>query len=219
MTAARVCLQWTVVVFNVLTLIIGGLAVAAAVYEYLYFSEGSVGHIDKWLQLGVAGALILSALIGCTGASVASIKVLVLYIILLLVMICAHIWKLAHYSESKQLAATEVYVIATWMQELERPGAMNQMQQEYECCGDKRFTDYTSLGLKVPKSCFHTEDGLHALYPYTEGCMVAVKRVYLQIYRYEKWVHCGLMAYEILGIVLAITLCCQLTNKTRRYNY
>jgi len=68
---------------------------------------------------------------------------------------------------------------------------------QYECCGDKGFSDYTSLNMKVPRSCFHTKDGIHALYPYGEGCMAAVKRAYLQIYRYEKWVHCGLIGYEV----------------------
>nr|AAM29604.1 RH51444p [Drosophila melanogaster] len=106
-----------------------------------------------------------------------------------------------------------------WMKELVHHGAMQDLQQEYECCGDKGFSDYTSLNMKVPRSCFHTKDGIHALYPYGEGCMAAVKRAYLQIYRYEKWVHCGLVGYEVVGIILGITLCCQLTNKTRRYTY
>lgn len=79
---------------------------------------------------------------------------------------------------------------------------------------------------------------MQALYPYSDGCMVAVMREHLKLYILEKWVHIGLIGYEvsesrvisrrcfrtllylqIVGIILAITLCCQLTTKTRRYAY
>ncbi|XP_033152241.1 protein late bloomer isoform X2 [Drosophila mauritiana] len=219
MPTVRVCLQWTSVVFSTLTLIVGVLAALAGVYELDKFDEGSAEHTEKFVQLGMAGALILAGLVGCLGAIFGSIKVMVVNLILLLALIASHIWKVSHYNETKQLDATEVYVMDLWMKELVHHGAMQDLQQEYECCGDKGFSDYTSLNMKVPRSCFHTKDGIHALYPYAEGCMAAVKRAYLQIYRYEKWVHCGLIGYEVVGIILGITLCCQLTNKTRRYTY
>jgi len=38
---------------------------------------GSTEHIDKYVQLGMAGALILAGLIGCMGAILGSIKVMV----------------------------------------------------------------------------------------------------------------------------------------------
>lgn len=60
--------------------IIGSLAALAGVYELLYqLEEGSAHHIDieKMVQLGIAGTLILAAIIGCTGAFLGSIKVLV----------------------------------------------------------------------------------------------------------------------------------------------
>ncbi|EDW74155.1 uncharacterized protein Dwil_GK21786 [Drosophila willistoni] len=219
MPTIRVCLQWTSVVFSLVTLILGILAALAGVYELQKFDEGSTEHLEKYIQLGIAGTLIVTSLIGCLGAFLGSIKVMVVHLIFLLILIGAHIWRLAHYNESKQLDATEVYVMALWMEELVHPGAMQTLQRTYECCGDKGAADYNSLSIAVPSSCFHVQEGLHALYPYSEGCMAAVKRAYLQIYRYEKWAHCGLIIYEILGIILGITLSCQLTNKTRRYNY
>ncbi|XP_017149737.1 protein late bloomer [Drosophila miranda] len=219
MPTIRVCLQWTAVVFNTITLIIGILAALAGVYELNRYDEGSAEHLQKFVQLGMAGTLILAAFIGCLGAFLGSIKVLVVHLTLLGILIVSHIWKLSHYNENKQLDATEVYVMALWMEELVHQGAIQQLQREFECCGNKGFGDYTSLNIKVPSSCFHTRDGLHALHPYAEGCMAAVKRAFLQIYRYEKWAHCGLIGYELVGIILGITLCCQLTNKTRRYAY
>ncbi|KAH8267148.1 hypothetical protein KR018_012406 [Drosophila ironensis] len=219
MPTVRVCLQWTSVFFNTVTLAVGIVAALAGVYELEHFNEGSAEHLEKFVQLGMAGALILAALIGCLGAFLGSIKVMVVHLVVLGLLIASHVWKLSHYNETKQLDATEVYVMDLWMKELVHHGAMQHLQQAYECCGDKGYADYTSLNMKVPRSCFHTKDGIHALYPYAEGCMAAVKRAYLQIYRYEKWAHCGLIGYEIVGIILGITLCCQLTNKTRRYTY
>ncbi|KAL7736651.1 hypothetical protein ACLKA6_015286 [Drosophila palustris] len=222
MPTVQVCLQWTAVVFNTFTLIIGSLAALAGAYELLYkLEEGSAEHIDidKLVQLVIAGTLILAAIVGCLGAFLGSIKVLVVHLVILGLLIAAHIWKLSNYNETKQLDATEVFVMGIWMKELTHPGAMYQLQRRYECCGDKGFSDYTSLKMRVPASCFHTEEGVHALYPYSDGCMTAVKRQHLNIYRLEKWAHIGLISYEIVGIVLAITLSCQLTTKTRRYTY
>ncbi|EDW01563.1 protein late bloomer [Drosophila grimshawi] len=222
MPTMRVCLQWSAVLFNTFTLIIGCLAALAGAYELLYqLDEGFTDHIDvnKIIQLTTAGILILAAIIGCTGAFLGSIKVLVVHMVLLVLLIGAHVWRLAHYNESKYMDATEVFVMDIWMKELSHPNSMQTLQHRYKCCGNKGFSDYTSLHMKVPYSCFHTEDGLHALYPYPEGCMTAVKRVHLNIYRYEMWTHCGLIGYEIVSIILAITLSCQLTTKTRRYAY
>ncbi|ALC41257.1 Tsp42Eo [Drosophila busckii] len=218
MPTVQVCLQWTAVVFNTFTLIIGSLAALAGVYELFYkLEEGSTDHleVEKLLQFAIAGTLILAAIIGCFGAFLGSIK----HLVFLLLLICAHIWKLAHYNETKLLDATEVFVMSIWMKELVHPGAMQRLQHTYECCGNKGSNDYKSLSMKVPKSCFHSKDGLIAVYPYVEGCMAAVKRAHLQLYRDERLVHAGLMGYEIVGIILTITLCCQLTNKMRRYNY
>ncbi|KAH8299779.1 hypothetical protein KR044_005879 [Drosophila immigrans] len=222
MPTVQVCLQWAAVVFNTFTLIIGILATLAGAYDLLHkLEEGSVEHIDieKIVQLSIAGTLILAALIGCSGAFLGSIKVLVVHLVLFGLLIGAHGYKLTNYNETKQQDTTEVFVMGIWMKELAHPGAMYQLQRRYECCGDKGFADYTSLKLKVPPSCFHTDNGVHALYPYADGCMTAVKRDHLKFYRLEKWAHIGLISYEIVGIILGITLSCQLTTKTRRYAY
>ncbi|XP_016940362.3 protein late bloomer isoform X2 [Drosophila suzukii] len=219
MPTIRVCLQWTSVVFSTITLIVGILAVLAGVYELDKYNDGSTEHIDKYVQLGMAGALILAGLIGCMGAILGSIKVMVVNLSVLLVLIVLHIWKVSHHNETKQLDATEVYVMDLWMKELAHPGPMKHLQQEYECCGDKGPSDYKSLNMEIPRSCYHNKDGIHALLPYGNGCMDAVQKAYLKIYRYEKWAHIGLICYEVVGIILGITLCCQLTSKTRLYTY
>lgn len=102
------------------------------------------------VQLGIAGTLILAAIIGCTGAFLGSIKVLIVvcsnlrqmqllffpltadllqHLILMALVIAAHIWKLSHYNERKQLNSTEVFVMGVWMKELLHPGSMEHLQQ------------------------------------------------------------------------------------------
>lgn len=71
------------------------------------------------------------------------------------------------------------------------------MFTQYKCCGDKGYTDYTSLNIKVPASCYHSENRVQALYPYSDGCMVAVMRDHLKLYSLEKWAHIGLIGYEV----------------------
>lgn len=102
------------------------------------------------VQLGIAGTLILAAIIGCSGAFLGSIKVLIVvcsiplqiqllffpltadllqHLILMGLVIAAHIWKLSHYNETKQLNSSEVFVMGVWMKELLHPGSMQHLQQ------------------------------------------------------------------------------------------
>ncbi|XP_037954027.1 protein late bloomer-like [Teleopsis dalmanni] len=219
MASARVCLQWTLILFNTFSVIIGILAIVAGVYELEKFTDGSAEHTEKIVQLAAASVLVISAFIGCCGAVNGSIKILCLFIVILVGLIASHIWKLWRYDEGKQLTATEMLVTYTWIAELVKPGAMIEMQATYECCGKKSYVDYTSLGLELPRSCFRVQNGMRAVYPFGEGCMSAVKKAYLTIYRYERLAHWSLIGFEVLGILLSIILICKLTAKTRRYRY
>lgn len=49
----------------------------------------------------------------------------------------------------------------------------------------------------APASCYHIENRVQALYPYSDGCMTAVMRKHLHLYIMEKWVHIGLIGYEV----------------------
>lgn len=51
------------------------------------------------------------------------------HLILMALVIAAHIWKLSHYNERKQLNSTEVFVMGVWMKELLHPGSMEHLQQ------------------------------------------------------------------------------------------
>ncbi|XP_054739626.1 protein late bloomer-like [Anastrepha obliqua] len=219
MAFSRACLQWTVIVFNTLSLIIGILSVVACVYELEKFAEGSAEHMEKIVQLAAACLLVLSSFVGCLGAVNGSVRILCCFITMLIALIVSHIWKLWHYNEQKRMAATEGLITAAWLTELVTPGAMNELQESYECCGEQSSLDYKKLNVKIPLTCYRYQNGLRSVYPYDEGCLVALKRAYLTVYRYERLAHALLVGFESIGILVALLLICKLLTKSRRYNY
>ncbi|XP_036343788.1 protein late bloomer-like [Rhagoletis pomonella] len=219
MAFSRPCLQWTVIAFNTTSLIVGILSVVASVYELEKFAEGSAEHMEKIVQLASAGLLILSAFVGCLGAVNGSVRILCCFVTMLIAMIASHIWKLWRYSEPKQMTAAEKTLTAAWLTELVTPGAMNEIQESYECCGVQSSLDYLKLNVKIPLTCYRSENGLRSIFAYNEGCLVALKRAYLTVYRYERLAHALLVCFEGIGILLAMLLICKLLTKSRRYSY
>ncbi|XP_049308387.1 protein late bloomer [Bactrocera dorsalis] len=219
MAFGRSCLQWTVIVFNTLSLIIGILSVVACIYELEKFTEGSAEHREKLVQLASVSLLVLSSFVGCLGAINGSVRILCCYVTMLIAMIASHIWKLYRYNETKQMAATEKMLTAAWMSELVKKGAMDPIQETYECCGVSSSLDYVNLNVKIPLTCYRSQSGLRSIYPYGEGCLVALKRAYMNIYRYERLGHSLLIGFEGIGILISLLLICKLLTKSRRYSY
>uniref|UniRef100_W8BTL3 Protein late bloomer n=1 Tax=Ceratitis capitata TaxID=7213 RepID=W8BTL3_CERCA len=219
MAFSRPCLQWTVIVFNILSLIIGVLSVGACVYVLEKFSEGSGEHLEKFVQLGAACLLVLATFVGCFGAVHGSVRILCCYVTMLIAIIISHIWKLYRYNEDKQISATEKMVTTAWMDWLVKNGAMDELQETYECCGEKNSLDYVNFKIKIPLSCYRTQNGLRMITPYEEGCLEALKRAYLAVYRNERLAHSLFIGFECLGILISLLLICKLLTKSRRYSY
>ncbi|EDW01565.1 GH21511 [Drosophila grimshawi] len=170
----------------------------------------------KITQFIMAGILVLAAIIGCAGAFSGSKKVLVVHVALLVLLIVAHVGRMALYNEYKRMDAIEKRVMDTWNIQLSHGYVFGTIQYRYQCCGVQDFMDYNKLNITVPESCY---PNFNNGYPYPEGCMTAVKHGQLNVYRYDMLIHCGLIGYEIVGIILAQTLSGKLTTSTRRYAY
>lgn len=54
-----------------------------------------------------------------------------------------------------------------------------------------------NLNVKIPLTCYRSQSGLRSIYPYDEGCLVALKRAYMAIYRYERLGHSLLIGFEV----------------------
>lgn len=79
---------------------------------------------------------------------------------------------------------------------------------QYVCCGKNGYIDYTSNFMKVPDSCYYFENNKKSFYPHDEGCISAVSRAYMSIYRMEKWAHISL-----IGIEVSEELCCLICRR------
>lgn len=142
---------------------------------------------------------------------------------MLIAIIISHIWKLYRYNEDKQISATEKMVTTAWMDWLVKNGAMDELQEtvsifwyfikikftetifelftlnikQYECCGEKNSLDYVNFKIKIPLSCYRTQNGLRMITPYEEGCLEALKRAYLAVYRNERLAHSLFIGFEV----------------------
>ncbi|XP_023291945.2 tetraspanin-8 [Lucilia cuprina] len=219
MPSCRSCLQWTIIIFNTSCVIFGILGVVESVFELQKYNYGSPDFTEKIVQIVIGTVLVISAFIGCCGAVHGSVKMLILFITILFALIAAHIWKLWRYDELRVRTTTEVMVSYTWVEEVVERGKMNPLQETYTCCGKHGYIDYINNFMKVPDSCYHYENNKKSYYPHEEGCISAVSRAYLSIYRMETWAHISLIGFEILGIILSIVLICNLTADTLRYSY
>lgn len=73
----------------------------------------------------------------------------------------------------------------------------NLFSLQYVCCGKHGYIDYTNNFMKVPDSCYYFENNKKSFYPHDEGCISAVSKAYLSIYRMEKWAHISLICFEV----------------------
>uniref|UniRef100_A0A1A9W164 Tetraspanin n=1 Tax=Glossina brevipalpis TaxID=37001 RepID=A0A1A9W164_9MUSC len=198
MATVRSYLQWSIVVVNIFCIIFGIIGVIESALELQKYNYGSLDYTEKIVQIIMGVALVVSGFIGCGGSLNGSLKLLSLYIFILLMLMIGHVWKLWRYDESRVRNTIEVMITYTWIEELVERGKMNPLQYNYHCCGKRGYSDYTTLNLKIPDSCYRLEkNNKKAFYPYGEGCLSAVSSAYLDIYRAEKWFHVSLIGIEV----------------------
>lgn len=93
---------------------------------------------------------------------------------------------------------------------------IEQMEQEFECCGSNNYTDYAMNNFTLPKSCYKDKDITKSRYD--KGCAQAV----------IDWIENKLPAVggilgtvlflEIFGVVSSIALGCAI-SRSLKYDY
>ncbi|XP_075166523.1 tetraspanin 42Eo [Haematobia irritans] len=219
MQTSRTCLQWTIIIFNTMCVIIGILTAVASVFELQKYSFGTPDFTEKIIHIGIGAILVISAFVGCCAAVNGSVKMLVGFTVILLALIATHIWTLWRYNEDRVRTSTTNMVNYHWIAETHKQGSMDNLQTIYQCCGKNGYMDYNINSMTVPNTCYLVRNHKKEFYPHGQGCMTAVLDAYLYIYRFEKWSHVALICFESLGITLAFVLIFNLTADTRRYNY
>ncbi|XP_005179688.1 tetraspanin-2A-like [Musca domestica] len=101
---------------------------------------------------------------------------------------------------------TKQRVEDTWQQELVKPGAMLDVQIQYECCGLNGQQDYLEKGDKLPSSCCYLGDCSDSDNIFPKGCEVmSIKFIDSQSDNLILSL-VGLVAFEALGIISAYYL-------------
>ncbi|XP_061395776.1 protein late bloomer [Musca vetustissima] len=201
MHLSRTCLQWTVIVFNTMSVVLGILAVVASVFELQKYSYGTPDFTEKLVNIGISSVLVISAFVGCCAAVNGSVKMLVSFIVILLALVASHVWCLWRYDEERVRISTTNMVNYYWIAETHEQGYMDILQETYECCGKVGYLDYLHNSMTVPDSCYFFHNNKREFYPHGKGCLPAVLDAYLNIYRTEKWTHVGLMGFEFAAII------------------
>ncbi|TMW42602.1 hypothetical protein DOY81_012318, partial [Sarcophaga bullata] len=169
--------------------IFGILGVVESVFELQKYDYGSPDFTEKIVQIVIGTVLVISAFVGCCGA----VHFVYNNILELDSGSYLELWR---YDELRLRTTTEVMVTYTWVEELVERGKMNPLQETYVCCGKQGYSDYTTNSMKVPDSCYYFENNKKSFYPHDEGCISAVWKAYLNIYRIEKWAHISLIGLE-----------------------
>lgn len=97
--------------------------------------------------------------------------------------------------------------------------AMDEIQTEHDCCGKTSANDYILIKKPVPASCYIHQDPSNTLNLHTEGCTEKLTKYYEEeSYRFAivSW---SLIAFELVGFLLAVFLVINFRNTQRRMQF
>ncbi|XP_053963716.1 23 kDa integral membrane protein [Anastrepha ludens] len=179
---------------------------APKVYIYYLFVVGAVNFI--------------AAMLGCCGICQEDVCLTTTYAILIALSLASQIVGKIYASDSnaiKEFAAKDVE--KTWLEEIKLPGAMNDTQQTYHCCGKIGPDDYFSIGRRAyPASCYpkmvYNQTAL-----WTTGCIKAAEYEFTSIFTYSSSGEWGNLIVTAVMLLFAIYLVIRFRSKQRRYDY
>ncbi|CAD7013403.1 unnamed protein product [Ceratitis capitata] len=122
----------------------------------------------------IVGALtVFSALVGYRAIKPPKAAWMWLYFALLAILFVIQMYVVIQYEASSIVATTLEEVESLWKRELVKEGPMADIESRFHCCGLHNSSDYITLNLPLPASCFYTEN--NAWTNYNEGCLEKVK--------------------------------------------
>ncbi|XP_075167043.1 tetraspanin 42El [Haematobia irritans] len=194
-------------IFGVLLLLLAGFGWDAMPQHY------AIGFI----ALGCV--ILLTALFGCFGSVRESARSLWTYAVMLIVILVLTIVFICMNTRDvfKNYAIEEVNGL--WEKEKISPGAMDQKQIVYECCGRKGPDDYLLMGRITPPSCCKDSNCINPLNIYMDGCLAKIEQAFSNeslTTQISEWVLLGL---NIVVLAMSLLLAIHYTNQRRRFNY
>ncbi|KAM7345270.1 tetraspanin 42Ek isoform 1-T2 [Cochliomyia hominivorax] len=168
----------------------------------------------------VGGVNLCAALLGCCGICHEHVCMTATYALIclatLIAQICSKVYSFDYEAPIKKFAREDVE--KTWEKELKTPGAMDNTQQTYGCCGKIGPTDYTVNLRSIPKSCYLNEV-VEMKNIYTTGCIKAAEQKYVEIFGYASSGEWFVLAVSAVMFIFAVYLVIRFRSKQRHYNY
>ncbi|XP_049862269.1 CD151 antigen-like [Schistocerca gregaria] len=225
-------LKYVLHIFNVVFLLAGAAVLAVGVWTlvdkqtYISLLSSATYVVAAWVLL-VAGAVTLAvAFLGCCGVWRENRCLLLIYtyLLLLIFLLEAMVGVLAYVYESRVHDELSANLNSTFIQsynvDTDKTAAIDQMQQQFKCCGAVRFEDWQystwlknnpDTPSKVPDSCCKTPSALcgkrdHPSNIYYNGCIYRLAEEIQAHLLILGAVGLGICVIQIFGMILSCWL-------------
>ncbi|XP_037941085.1 protein late bloomer-like [Teleopsis dalmanni] len=172
-------------------------------------------NLSREMAIGayvVCSLIVLFSFLGCFAAIKESVCLTALCAVFLLILAILQI--ISTYSDMVEYKRRDGIVDQAWNR-----NEMDALQTDHQCCGKDSPQDYILLNKSVPASCYVNGNTADENYMYTVGCSVKLQSYYQHNdirFLVVSWI---LIAFEILGFLLAVFLVINFRNKQRRMQF
>ncbi|CAD7015427.1 protein late bloomer [Ceratitis capitata] len=202
-------------ILNVVMAIFGLLLIALAVLSF-----NTAPKVYIYYLFIVGGVNFVAAMLGCCGICQEDVCLTMTYAIIIALSLVSQIVGKYYASDSgaiKEFATKDVE--KTWLEEIKLPGAMNNTQQTYHCCGKINPQDYYAIGRAAyPASCY-PQMIVNQTALWNKGCIQAAEEQFLNIFNYSSSGEWGNLVFTAVMLLFAIYLVVRFRSKQRRYDY
>ncbi|XP_039955527.1 uncharacterized protein LOC120771538 [Bactrocera tryoni] len=156
---------------NTLCLIVGLIMVLLSA---LFMDSVQNLHLIYCILGLMAGLLTaLTSLVGYRAIKPPKAALMWLYCALVTIIFVTQMYIVTHLEATSIITSTVEAVELLWERELVEEGPMADIESRFHCCGLHNSSDYTSINLPLPASCFYAEND--AWVHYNDGCLEKVK--------------------------------------------
>ncbi|XP_036218778.2 23 kDa integral membrane protein isoform X3 [Bactrocera oleae] len=126
------------------------------------------------------------------------------YCALVTIIFVTQMYIVTHFEATSIITTTVEAVELLWERELVKEGPMADIESRFHCCGLHNSSDYTSINLPLPASCFYDEND--AWVHYNEGCLEKVQFAARRASNALSYAGYTLAVAQLLALIFAFVL-------------
>ncbi|XP_069963777.1 uncharacterized protein [Bactrocera oleae] len=165
--------------------------------------------------LGILAGLLtaLNSVVGYRAIKPPKAALMWLYCALVTIIFVTQMYIVTHFEATSIITTTVEAVELLWERELVKEGPMadiesrvggNKIKELFHCCGLHNSSDYTSINLPLPASCFYDEND--AWVHYNEGCLEKVQFAARRASNALSYAGYTLAVAQLLALIFAFVL-------------